>query len=50
MDCIYVSDSKKEYSLEDLKAREDYPKQENEHNALDDAKWNKQLFEFLQNL
>ena len=27
-----------------------YPKQENEHNALDDARWNKQLFEFLNKL
>lgn len=25
----------------------EYPKQTNEHNALSDAKWNKQLFEFL---
>ena len=24
-----------------------YPKQENEHNALDDARWNKQLHKFL---
>ena len=24
-----------------------YPKQENEHNALDDARWNKKLYEFL---
>ena len=27
-----------------------YPKQENEHNALDDARWNKALHEFLQKL
>lgn len=27
-----------------------YPKQENEHNALDDAKWNYQLHEFLNKL
>lgn len=25
----------------------DYPRQENEHNALDDAQWNKKLFEFI---
>ena len=25
----------------------DYPKQENEHNALDDARWNKKLHDFL---
>lgn len=27
-----------------------YPKQENEHNALADARWNKKLYEFLQTL
>lgn len=27
-----------------------YPKQDNEHNALDDAKWNKKLHEFLNTL
>jgi len=37
-------------ALEILKNREDYPKQEAEHNALDDAKWNKQLHEFLKTL
>jgi exonuclease V gamma subunit len=25
----------------------EYPKQENEHNALADAQWNKKLYEFL---
>lgn len=34
----------------DLKDHEDYPKQENEHNALEDARWNKRLYEFIQNL
>lgn len=28
----------------------DYPRQINEHNALDDAKWNKKLHEFLNNI
>jgi hypothetical protein len=28
----------------------DYPKQTNEHNALDDAKWNKALHNFLDNI
>lgn len=32
------------------KTHPDYPKQENEHNALDDAKWNKKLHEFLNTL
>lgn len=26
-----------------------YPKQKNEHNALDDAKWNKELYTYIQN-
>lgn len=30
-----------------LKHALNYPKQENEHNALDDAKWNKKLHEFI---
>lgn len=34
-------------SVETLKAHEAYPKQENEHNALDDAKWNAKLYKFL---
>jgi len=39
-----------DYYLSALKSSEDYPKEENEHNALSDAKWNKRLFEFLQTL
>jgi hypothetical protein len=39
------------HSLEDglkfIKGMESYPKQENEHNALDDAKWNMDLYKFL---
>lgn len=34
----------------DLKAHSHYPKQETEHNALDDAKWNKKLYEFIKKL
>lgn len=33
-----------------IKKMSSYPKQENEHNALADAKWNKQLYNFLTNL
>tara|TARA_R110000851_G_scaffold44245_3_gene108926 strand:- start:1911 stop:2858 length:948 start_codon:yes stop_codon:yes gene_type:complete len=29
---------------------DNYPNQENEHNALDDAKWNKKLYQFIKNL
>lgn len=36
--------------IENIKSHPDYPKQENEHNALADAKWNKSLYEFIQNL
>jgi len=39
------------YSVEqDLKCLSNYPKQENEHNALEDAKWNKKLHEFLKSI
>lgn len=30
-----------------VKSHPDYPKQENEHSAIDDARWNKKLYEFL---
>lgn len=33
-----------------LQEHVDYPKQTNEHNALSDAKWNKDLYYFMQNL
>lgn len=36
--------------LEILKMHEDYPKQSNEHNALDDAKFNLELYKFLKSL
>lgn len=36
--------------LDMLKNSVDYPKQENEHNALADARWNKKLYEFLMSL
>jgi len=34
----------------DLKAHTHYPKQENEHSAIDDARWNKKLYEFLKEI
>ena len=40
----------KEKYLEMLKKDINYPKQTNEHNALVDARWNKQLYEFLQKI
>ena len=36
-----------EKGLEFIKNHPGYPKQSNEHNALDDAIWNKKLYEFL---
>jgi len=40
-----------ELALKRLKEKHsDYPKQENEHNALADARWNKKLHGFLNNL
>lgn len=38
------------FTAEALKKQTDYPKQQNEHNALDDAKWNFKLYQFLQTL
>lgn len=49
---IYRHFYPQKYSLDDglkfMKMLPNYPTQENEHSALDDAKWNFQLFEFLQ--
>jgi hypothetical protein len=36
--------------IKSLKARANYPAQDNEHNALDDAKWNYQLYKFLKSI
>lgn len=33
--------------LNEYKKSEEYPKQRNEHNALDDAKWNFELYKFI---
>ena len=33
-----------------IKDDEKYPKQTNEHNALADARWNHELYKFLENL
>ena len=34
--------------LDDLKKMKDYPKQVNEHNALADARWNRDLYDFIE--
>ena len=36
--------------LSDIKNHPDYPKQTNEHNALADARWNRELHKFLESL
>jgi len=36
--------------MEKLEISPNYPKQTNEHNALADAKWNYELYKFLNNL
>lgn len=38
------------YKINALKTHANYPKQENEHNALDDAKWNYKLHKFLKSI
>jgi len=42
-----LDDNGKLVGLQAMKQHPDYPKQKNEHNAMADAKWNKELFEFL---
>ena len=37
-------------NLEWIKNHPNYPEQKNQHSAIDDARWNKQLFEFLNQL
>lgn len=53
-DNTIVSCAKESYSLQErlsiIKNHPDYPKQENEHSAIDDARWNKKLYEFLKQL
>lgn len=43
-------ETKNDRLIHDIKRLPKYPKQENEHNALDDARWNKKLHEFLNKL
>lgn len=46
----FAIDLPRDMVLKMIKARPDYPKNFHEHNALDDAKWNYYLYEFIQNL
>lgn len=47
---IVSSDWYGDYCVDELKRHPNYPKQENKHNALADAKWNKKLHEFLKEI
>lgn len=46
-DVINIDDYTLSMRLNIIKSANDCPKQENEHNALDDARWNKKLYDFL---
>ena len=47
----WMKESENKFDMEThLKTLPNYPKQTNEHNALADAKWNKQLYEFLKDV
>lgn len=46
----YEGKSRLESWIQDVKKSPDYPKQTNEHNALADARWNKELHEFINKL
>lgn len=48
MSSIFCDDF--ESKLDSIKSCKDYPKQTNEHNALADAKWNFELYKFLNKL
>lgn len=45
-----IADTSFDQALTRLKTHAKYPTQFNEHNALDDAKWNYQLYKFLKSL
>lgn len=42
-----MNKNQRDEKMEKLKNLPEYPKQETEHDALDDARWNKKLFEFI---
>lgn len=50
MDLAYEGMNKRKLVKGKLNEHKDYPKQDNAHNALDDAKWNKKLYNFLKTL
>lgn len=54
VDEVFIDDGKggnlEKGRLDWIKSLPHYPKQENEHNALDDAKWNLSLYKFIKTL
>ncbi len=46
----FLEDTTFENKLNYIKAMLNYPKQENEHNALSDARWSKKLYDFIKTL
>ena len=53
-DGLYAIKNQEGYRMIELKEKlsdsKYYPEQENEHSAIDDARWNKKLYEFLKQL
>jgi len=47
---MYMMSPSSDELLDRIKACDKYPKQDNEHNALDDANWNKKLHEFINSI
>lgn len=46
----YTEDMYNDEKLKAIKKFKNYPPQENEHSAIDDARWNKKLYYFLQTI
>ena len=46
----YLENTDPCYQIKALENSRDYPKQDNEHNALSDAKWNFKLYQFIQSI
>lgn len=47
---INIKDYTTPQKIELIKAQDNYPKQDNEHNALADARWNYELYKFLKTI
>jgi hypothetical protein len=47
---LYFTDKTLEQNISYIKNRNDYPKETNAHNALADARWNQELYNFIKSL